>query len=255
MKQTIFVIAIIIALVSIPIIASANDSTEVNLPNTASQKREVKLQWYKNMNYTFGYNLGLCYTGTDLKPIPEVEFAFVLPVYWLNSLEIGIRTPTKKGIIETGIGCGLWLNVNRSSYYISFGDTILNDTMVNSATLFIKNLNKYYIYLNGVIYKNVKLGAEFNYTQAYGSELYSNGTVHFSFPIRRDLVGGGVFLKLNSTITLNKYFGINPYLMFKISGSYEIHSTSPYSGLWDKKLTVWYTGLYGGFNLNIGGKI
>jgi len=42
--------------------------------------------------------------------------------------------------------------------------------------------------------------------------------------------------------------------MFKIGKVYEVHSTSPYSGLWDKKLTIWFTGLYGGFNFNIGGK-
>jgi hypothetical protein len=58
MKGIILIIAFFVLLIGIPILSEANDTTEfnytteVNLLNPALQKQEVKLQWYKNMNYT-----------------------------------------------------------------------------------------------------------------------------------------------------------------------------------------------------------
>ncbi|NIA23891.1 MAG: hypothetical protein GWP03_07035 [Proteobacteria bacterium] len=59
MKRAIFVV-IFLVLISIPILTEANDSLETEQDIPVSQEQELKLHWYKNMNYTFGYNIGLC---------------------------------------------------------------------------------------------------------------------------------------------------------------------------------------------------
>ncbi len=259
MKRDIFVIAFLILLISIPILTEANDSLAVKLENPILQSEKIKLPWYKNMDYTFGYNLGLCLRGSDLNYYPhggvDVVGSFVGMFYLLNSIEAGVRIPINNRMLDMGLGYG-WANIYSSgNLEARFPDTLVNNITVNLAYLGVANIRKLYIYIGHSISKSIYMGLEFNYCQAYGTEVYYPYVYPNSFVnVRRDLIGGGCYIKLSPTITLNKNFGINPYFMIKIGKANEVHSTSPYSGLWGKKLTVWCTGLYGGFNFNIGGK-
>jgi hypothetical protein len=213
------------------------------------------------MNYTFGYNLGLCLRGKNLNYSPhggvDVVSNFLGKFYWLNSIEAGVRIPFNNRMLETSVGFGWWENINSGNLETRFPDTLINNIIVNRAILGLKKARKLYIYIAYSKSRNVMPGFELNYCQGYGTEVnypyvYPNS---FVSNVRRDLLGGGVYLKFCNTRKNKKRFRIDPYFIIKIAGSYEVHSNSPYSGLWDKKLTVWYTGLYGGFNLNIGGKI
>ncbi|NIA23890.1 MAG: hypothetical protein GWP03_07030 [Proteobacteria bacterium] len=175
--------------------------------------------------------------------------------YWLNSIEAGVRIPINNRMLDVGFGYG-WGNVNSSSNLEArFPDTLVNSITVNLAYLGVANIRKFYLYLSCLKLKKITEGLEFNYCQAYGEECY----YPYVYPnlivnVRRDLIGGGGYIKFCNTRKNKRKFRFDPYFMIRISGSYEIHSTSPYSGLWDKKLTIWYTGIYGGFNFNIGGK-
>ena len=257
MKRTVFIIALLVLSIGIPILAESSDSLSTELENPVLQKQELKLPWYKNMNYTFGYNLGLCLRGSDLGGSSNVGLPveiFVDLVYLLNSIEAGVRIPIDSRIIETGLGYG-WANINSGNIETRFPDTLVNNITVNLAELGIGNISKFYIYTGYKISSIAYAGLELDYCRGYGTEVYYPYVYPNSFvDARRDLLGGGCYIKISPTITLNGNLGINPYLMFKIGKVYEVHSTSPYSGLWDKKLTIWFTGLYGGFNFNIGGK-
>ena len=242
MKRKIILIAFLALLIGIPILTEANDTTEfnytteMNLPNPALQKQELKLPWYKNMNYTFGYNLGLCLRGSDLNSYPhggvDIVGNIVGKFYWLNSIEAGVRIPIDNRIIETGLGYG-WANMSGQD-------------------LTIKHIYTYIA--NSTLRNLVAGGLELDYFQGNRTEYRTISGEHIIVPnVRRDFVGGGCYIKLSPTITLNRDFRINPYFMIKIGKVYEINNTSPYHEL-DKKLTIWFTGIYVGFNLNIGGK-
>ncbi len=276
MKRNIFITAFFIVLISIPIITEANDSLTIESENPIIYNKEVKLPWYKNMNYTFGYGIGLRLY------LSVVDMPVFIP-YWLNSIEAGVMIPINNrkiymglkygrgniGNYQNSIETGLMIPINNRKIYMGLGyrwgniyqvnyQTILFDTINSSfvqTVLNYKNIKKLYIYTGYSISKSIHTGLELNYCQGYGDEEYCYGSsnVFEISSVRRDLIGGGGCIKLSPKITLNENFRINPYLMFEISGSYEVHSTSPYSGLWDKKLTVWYMGIDGGFNLNIGG--
>ncbi|NIA23288.1 MAG: hypothetical protein GWP03_03910 [Proteobacteria bacterium] len=86
MKRAILIIAIILSSISFPIMANANDSTEVNTANPILKNEEVKLPWYKALKYEIGYSGGLCYTGKDLMKYTDFDpLAFANPsnyLYW-----------------------------------------------------------------------------------------------------------------------------------------------------------------------------
>ena len=193
MKRTIIIIAFLVLLISIPILTEANDSMKVNLPNPALQKQEVKLPWYKEISYTFGYNVGLCLRGEDFYSYPyggvDVVSNIIGRFYWLNSVEAGIRIPIRKRIIDTGLGYG-WANM-------TFTD------------LAIKNI---YTYITYSIIKYCFIGLKLDYFQLNRAEY--------------DFIGYGGYMKFNSTITLNNRYRINPYIMFKIGKVYKINDTS-----------------------------
>jgi len=254
MKRTIFVIAFLMLLIGIPILTEANDTTEfnytteVNLLNPILQKQEVKLPWYKNIDYTFGYNGGLCWVGKDLNyytpGIYDPPFSRIVGrIYWLNSIEAGVRIPTKNRIIDVGLGYGM--------------ENIIGDSHFKYYNFRIGRLRKIYLYLS---YSNPKLnnvipGLELNYSPIYGTEYYYDTTGVLEIPnIRRDLIGGGIYLKFCNTRKNKKRSRFDPYFMIKIAGSHEIYNTSPYSDLRKNKLNVWYMGIYEGFNLNITGR-
>ena len=259
MKRNIFIIAFLLVLISIPMLAEDNDSIQVNLENPILQKQEVKLPWYKNMNYTFGYNGGLCLGGEDLNSYPSSVIDNIAgKFYWLNSVEAGVRIPIDKRIIDVGLSYSLANTMEESHLATDFHYISINDKLVNQAYLGVGHIMKIYLYLSysDSESNNVILGLELNYCPAYGTEYYYYGSSHvFDITnVRRDLIGGGGYLKFCNSKRNKKRVRFDPYFMIKIAGSYEIHSNSPYSGLWRNKLTVWYTGIYGGFNFNIGGK-
>ena len=259
MKGIILIIAFFVLLIGTPILPEANDITKAKLPNHAFQNEKVKLAWYKNMNYTFGYNGGLCLGGKDLSYYPyDVIGNIVGKFYWLNSIETGVRIPIESRIIDVGFSYALANTLGGAHLRTDFDITSINGKLVNCAYLGVGQIRKVYLYLSysDSESNNVILGSELNYCPAYGTEYYYYGTsgVFNITDIRRDLIGGGVYLKFCNTKNSKKRFRFDPYFMIKITGSHEVYSTSPYRGLWKNKLTVWYTGIYGGFNLNIKGK-
>jgi hypothetical protein len=162
--------------------------TESKITNPILQKEKVKSPWYKNLNYTIGYNVGLCLRGEDFYSYPyggvDVVSNIIGMFYWLNSVEAGVRIPIKNRIIETGLGYG-WANM-------TFTD------------LAIKNI---YTYISYSIIKYCFIGLKLDYFSLNGAD--------------HDFIGYGGYIKLNSTITLNSRYRINPYIMFKIGKAYE----------------------------------
>ncbi len=211
MKKIMFIILLTI-LISLSVYADEEKNTETeNLYNFSNE--DTTLLWYKNIEFTLGYNLGFCCRGEQLNNSPsDMTFDIIRLIsgvaYWFDAIESGIRFPINNRVFEIGIGYG-WANLD---FY---------------------NVRKYYLY-TGYIIKPYMCGLELNYSQGYG----------------RDLIGGGIYFKVCNVKKNKKMIRFDPYLMFKIAGSYEIRSSSPYSELWDKKLTIWYTGLYVGFNIN-----
>jgi len=258
MKRTVFIVALFVLSIGIPMLAESNDSLSTESENLVLQKQELKLPWYKNLNYTFGYNLGLCLRGSDLNSYPhgglDVVGDIVGMFYLLNSIEAGVRIPFNNRIIDVGLGYG-WANINSGDFETRFPDTLVNNSLANWANLVFGNISKFYIYTghkSSIAYG----GLELDYCRGYGTEFYYNGSSDaFGISnVRRDLLGGGCYIKFCNTRKNKRKFRFDPYFMIRMGGAYEINSTSPYSGLWDKKLTIWFTGLYGGFNFNIGGK-
>jgi len=123
MKQTVFVIVLLVLSIGIPILAESNDSLSTESENPVLQNQELKLPWYKNMNYTLAYNNdsslltsgssskdtlkgkgipfwmkldygigysgGLCWTGEDLARSFEaspIAGPFILPMYFVAHL-------------------------------------------------------------------------------------------------------------------------------------------------------------------------
>jgi len=150
MKRTVFIVALLVLSIGIPMLAESNDLLSTELENPVLQKQELKLPWYKNMNYTLGYNSdsslltsgspskdtlkgqgipfwrkldygigysgGLCYTGRDLMKYTDWDpLAFMNPsnyLYYLNSIEVSAIYPLKNGKgIEVGMGYG-WAKLN-----------------------------------------------------------------------------------------------------------------------------------------------
>ncbi len=235
MIRNIFIIALLVLMSYIPVITEASDTTVVNLSNQVTEKQEVKLPWYKNMNYTFGYNIGLCLRGEDLNSYPhggvDVVGDILGKFYWLNSIEAGVRIPVENRMIDVGLGYG-WA-------YMSGPD------------LTIKYIYTYIAYSTS---KNVIPGLELNYFQGNRTEYHTISGEHIIVPnVRRDFIGGGWHIRFCNTRKNKRKFRFDPYFMIRIGGAYEINNTSPYHES-DKKLVIWYTGLYAGFNFNIGRK-
>jgi len=123
MKRTVFIVVLLVLSIGIPVLAESNDSLSTESENPVLQKQELKLPWYKNMNYTLGYNSdsslltsgssskdtlkgkgipfwrkldygigysgGLCWTGEDLAKSFEaspIAGPFILPMYFVAHL-------------------------------------------------------------------------------------------------------------------------------------------------------------------------
>ena len=83
MKRAILIIAIILSSISFPVIANANDSTEVNTTNPILQKQELKLPWYKALKYEIGYSGAL--TAQEIYQSAS-ESPFMQGFYWLAGI-------------------------------------------------------------------------------------------------------------------------------------------------------------------------
>ncbi len=247
MKKIIFIMILTI-LIGLFVYSNEEKSPVIeNLYNFSNE--DTTLLWYKNIEFTLGYNLGLCRRGSSLIGSAEaIPFSiFTNLVYWLNSVESGFRFPINNRIFEIGLGYG-WANIVSGAFGAHFHNTLINNSLANWANLDFHNVRKYYLYTGYIVAPSLIFGLELNYSQGYGTECYSN---HFHvYNVKRDLLGGGIYFKLCNTKKNFKKIRFDPYLMIKIAGCSEIRSSSPYSELWDKKLKIWYTGLYIGFNIN-----
>ena len=237
MKKTVLIIILII-LIGFSVYSNEEENPEIeNLYNFSDEN--TTLLWYKNIEFTLCYNLGFFFRGEQLvnsaSDFPLVIYkSLVGNLYFPNSIESGIRFPIKNWAFGIGLGyCWAF----RSSY----------------------NIKRCYIYTEYIVNPYIMRGFELNYSQEYQTEyVYSDTSydVH-CYNVIRDLIGGGIYFKLCNTkrkqkILRFKILRFDPYLMFKISGYSVIRSTPPYNGLWDKRLTIWHSGIYAGFNFNIG---
>ncbi len=252
------ILIIILSILFGLLVFAEEENIEIENPINFSNE-DTTLLWHRNIEYTLGYNLGFCCRGAQLNNSPSTFSLDIIKLiagvtYWLHSIESGIRFPINNRVFELGLGYG-WANIGSGNFGVRFPNTLVNNTITNHANFCFDDVNKHYIYA-GYIINPFMCGLELNYSRGYGTEFY----YPYIYPnsiidnIRRDFIGGGIYFKLSDTDKNFKKIKLNRYLIFKIAGSYEIHNTSPYSELWNKKLTIWYTGLYAGFNFNIGGR-
>ena len=254
MKKLILIIIPII-LISLFIYSEEENPEIENLYNFSNE--DTTLLWYKNIEFTLGYNLGFCCRGAQLNNSPstfslEIHKLILGVAYWFDAIESGFRFPINNRVFEIGIGYG-WANIGTTTGIIEhFKDTLINNILINWGNRGIIRFNKVSIYSGYIVAPYMICGLELNYSRGYGGEVYypyvyPNSIIN---DIRIDFIGGGIYFKLCNTKKNFKKIRFDPYLMFKIAGCSEIRSSSPYSELWDKKLTIWYTGLYIGFNIN-----
>ncbi len=222
MKKIIFIMILTI-LIGLFVYSNEEKSPVIeNLYNFSNE--DTTLLWYKNIEFTLGYNFGLYSRGEQLvnsgSDLPLVIYKVIIGNHcWLHSVQSGIRFPINNWAFGIGLGYS-WASWSNIFY----------------------NVKKCYIYTEYIINPYIMRGFELNYSQEY------------FYDEIRDLIGGGIYFKLCNTKKKQEVLRFDPYLMFKVSGCSVIRSIQPYSRLWDKRLKIWYTGLYAGFNFNIGGK-
>ena len=226
----------------------------VSIPNVNPSTKTNK------SHFSIGYNLGVCYRGRensfitgsgDFQLFPDIEDLISSMFYFLHSVEFKMNYTFKN--IQSEIGLGMSVAKVNSSFYTGISDSMdFYGTLAGGVDAFFgyENLYRFYFFDDYRLNQNIFIGAELNYGVVRGHEVYfsgdNGGMLKSVYNLRRQLLGGGIFVKFitteNSAI---KWF--KPYSIFRLSGSEEIYSDSPYKELWNEKLTHWYVGCYVGF--------
>ncbi|MCK4523868.1 hypothetical protein KAU15_02980, partial [candidate division WOR-3 bacterium] len=206
---------------------SQEENIEIDYNPLNFSNEDTTLLWYKNIEFTLGYNLGFCCRGSQLNNSPSDMSLDIIRLisgvtYWLNSVESGIRFPINNRVFEIGLGYG-WANIESGAFEVHYPDSIINGTLTNCVDLIFYNTNKYYIFTGYLISKDLIFGLELNYSRGYGKECccYNSTSAFDYYNVKRDLLGGGIYFKLCNTKKNFKKIRFDPYLMFKIAGSYE----------------------------------
>ena len=226
----------------------------VSIPNVNPSTKTNK------SHFSIGYNLGVCYRGRensfitgsgDFQLFPDIEDLISSMFYFLHSVEFKMNYTFKN--IQSEIGLGMSVAKVNSSFYTGISDSMdFYGTLAGGVDAFFgyENLYRFYFFDDYRLNQNIFIGAELNYGVVRGHEVYfsgdNGGMLKSVYNLRRHLLGGGIYIKFitteNSAI---KWF--KPYSIFRLSGSEEIYSDSPYKELWNEKLTHWYVGCYVGF--------
>ncbi|MGE3063816.1 MAG: hypothetical protein AB7T10_09345 [bacterium] len=230
------------------------DTNSISIINPQTKKEKS--------HFSIGYNLGVCYRGRensfltgsgDFQLLPDIEDLISSMFYFIHSVEFKFDYPFKNTCSEIGLGMSV-AKVN-SSFYTGISDSMdFYGTLAGGVDAFFgyENLYRFYFFNDYQLNQNAFIGAELNYGLVRGHEVYfsgdNGGMLKSVYNVRRHLVGGGLFVKfLTTENSAIKWF--KPYSIFRLSGSEEIYSDSPYKELWNEKLTHWYIGAYVGFNL------
>ena len=293
MKRTIIIIAFLILLISIPMLAESNDSTQVNFENIVLQNQEVRIPWYKNMNYTLGYNTdrssltsdgpnkdtlkaknisflrrlsysigysgGLCYTGRDLMKYSSGwdVMPWMTPsnyLYWLNSVEISAIYPLgNKKGIEVGVGYG-WARLEGYGGVSTDIYNFSNDTNIH-LRWGVRKTEKIYLYMANLPNDyGFSVGGELIYSKGHGIErYYENWDLKDSLCVIRNGIGGGIFIRWFTKIEISENLNVGPFILVRAAYSYEFQNNSPRKGMWKDKLELNFSGIYVGVKLNFGG--
>ncbi len=235
MKRTVSVIALLVLSIGIPILAKSNDSLSTESENPVLQKQELKLPWYKNMNYTLGYNsdsslltsgspskdilkgqgipfwrkldYGIGYTS-GLGRIVEIQLEPLSPnlwgfFVWNNIVDINLQYYLNRNwILRLEIGylwTKGWIKPVESFNFISFGKTDLVN-LLSPSIIYLKD-NKTKI---GIDYRLTKI-LEWN---LYGKEI---GIFSSFTPVKRNLTST---LKYDISLTARFSFGKDLYIIY-----------------------------------------
>ncbi len=281
MKRTVFIVVLLVLSIGIPVLAESSDSLSTESENPVLQKQELKLPWYKNMNYTLGYNndsslltsgspskdtlkgkgipfwrklsyeigysRGFCYSGKDLAECSPTS-GLLFPFYWLNSIEVSAIYPLEKGKgIEVGIEYG-WARIEGTKGWFKVVYTE-DDTM---------HLHGWYsASLSSFTFSIAQWNKDSRFRPSFGiSTIIAKGSENRGetwFAVKRVSIGITPSILVSFPIHIRKNLSLSPFLSLKFSLFSEVWNNSPWDEYWDKTLTVSEGGLYGGIRLNIGG--
>jgi|GEM_PF-2261589 len=256
MKQTVFVIVLLVLSIGIPILAESNDSLSTESENPVLQKQELKLPWYKTVKYEIGYTGGICITYGALMKESGLIMFFVPPdliFNWINSVNVNIFMPSKSKL-AIGIEYGAFPHLTEReglNMYLYYTYDSLARVYTGEWSIYYKSiLLKYYktkSFYYGVSINHFIANTEESYHSAVNGNI-SDTTAY----VQRECIGCGIFCGWEKLISF-KGLNIYPFLKLQIGHAVEYHNNSPWE--WGrKKLTIGTSGIFLGINMRFGGK-
>jgi hypothetical protein len=250
MKRTIFVIVFLILLISIPMLAESNDSTQVNLENIVTQNQELKLPWYKTLKYEFGYTGAACVAYGNLKKSSGLVLIITpdLLFNWLNSVNVNVFLPSKSRL-AIGVEYGWFPHLKERVGLL----LLMEGTDYVAA-------DKWAIFYSSILLKYYKTksfyyGISINHFIANTEEVLKpyETTPDTTAYVQRECIGCGIFCGWEKHISF-KGLNIYPFLKLQIGHAVEYHNNSPWE--WgSKKLMIGTSGIFLGVNIRFGGRI
>ena len=264
MKRIIFIIAIILSSIVFPVMANANDSTEVNTTSPILQKQEVKLPWYKALSYETGYTGGICYVTKQFRTAHPSLVDLRVNFNWYNTLNFGVILPDKK--LEIGIEYGFWPHL--------MGRWEVPCSLVLPDSMYYYNGyqqpgyvgRKYAIYFNGV-YTDYHIsqssyaeyiGISFDHfivnareTFVYISNDTIPGDIFRYFYTQWKCIGGMIYAGFEKHIPF-KNVELVPFLRCQFGYAREYKNNMPSDWKRDK-LTISTSGVFAGIKVRFGG--
>ena len=232
MKRTVFIVALLVLSIGIPVLAESNDSLSTESENPVLQKQELKLPWYKKTNYTLGYNsdsslltsgspskdtlkgkgipfwrklsYGVGYTS-GLGRIVEIQLEPLSPNLWTlflwnNILNMDLHYyPNTNWEIKLGIGYSWakgWIRMLESSNFISLGSA--NYIIPISFSILYEKVHNTKIGLNARFIKGTR--------RSLGREI---GIMISFTPIERELRAK---FKYDISLSVRYILGKGPYI-------------------------------------------
>ena len=252
MKRTVFIVALLVLSIGIPMLAESNDLLSTELENPVLQNQELKLPWYKTVKYEIGYTGGICYASLPLRAYYYGLFDPRPNFNWFNTFNISIILPDKH--LGIGFEYGWWPHLtNREGLTLEVPDS---EYAYDNTS---KWSSKWAIYYNGIFIKYYKTksfyyGISINHFIANSEEIlyaYSD-SAYISYYIQRECMGGDIFCGLERHILL-KRFEIIPFLKLQIGHAVEYKNNLPLD--WEsKKLTIGTSGVFVGIKIRFGGE-
>jgi len=263
MKRTVFIVALLVLSIGIPMLAESNDLLSTELENPVLQNQELKLPWYKTVKYEIGYTGGICYASLPLRAYYYGLFDPRPNFNWFNTFNISIILPDKH--LGIGFEYGWWPHLtNREGPK----GLILPDSMYYYKGYiqpgYASLLNKFAISFNGIylnyyiknlFYCGVSLEHFIVNAEEYLS-YYSPDTIpafiNRKFYTQWKCLGGIVYLGAEKHIIKEK-FEIIPFLKLQIGYAKEYKKNIPSD--WKRnKLNIGTSGVFMGIKIRFGGE-